>query len=348
MGNTATLEPATNTTPTTHAPDAGEAAFRQRSAATRSAPALGRGTLLLIAVSCAVLAVLSLLALSHGTADLPGMTAAAQSGRLAGAQPAMAGNGAAANGAGNQGAPARPASSTSAVKVSIQNYAFAPASITVAAGTTVTWTNMDSAPHTVTVSSGPEKFGSQNLQKGDSFSYKFTKPGTYSYYCAVHPDMKGSVTVTGSATTAPPSPTPAPTSTAPSSGPTPTSSMPMPGPGGNQTCEVSTALNTFFAHFNSAHLGESPGQQAQDLLNFDQYVKTHTVLVENMLAPLTTGGLADLVTGPLQTFFAHVNSGHLEESPAQQAQDILNLNQYVLTHTVLLENMIKPIEAQAC
>jgi plastocyanin len=67
---------------------------------------------------------------------------------------------------------------------------------------------MDSAPHTVTVSSGPEKFGSPNLQKGDSFSYKFTKPGTYDYYCAVHPDMKGSVTVTGGATTPPSSSTP--------------------------------------------------------------------------------------------------------------------------------------------
>ena len=80
--------------------------------------------------------------------------------------------------------------------VMIMNYAYSPASLSVAVGDTVTWTNMDTAPHTVTVTSGPVQFNSGNLQKGQSYSYTFTTAGTYKYYCAVHPDMKASVTVT--------------------------------------------------------------------------------------------------------------------------------------------------------
>ena len=60
----------------------------------------------------------------------------------------------------------------------------------------MTWTNMDDAPHTVTTSSGPDKIDSPQLNKGDSFSYTFTKAGTYEYYCAVHPHMRGKVMVT--------------------------------------------------------------------------------------------------------------------------------------------------------
>ena len=114
------------------------------------------------------------------------------------------------------------ATGASHVSVAIQNYAFSPSSLSISQGTTVTWTNHDVAPHTVTVASGPVKFSSPTLQQGQSFSYTFTTPGTYAYYCAVHPDMKASVTVVAKAT---PTPTPAPsTPPAPSSGP----STPMP------------------------------------------------------------------------------------------------------------------------
>ena len=75
------------------------------------------------------------------------------------------------------------------------NLAFNPATLTVKAGTKVTWTNNDSVLHTVTSDSGGV-LGSTNIPPGQSFSFTFTAPGTVSYHCAVHPSMKGSVTVT--------------------------------------------------------------------------------------------------------------------------------------------------------
>lgn len=79
--------------------------------------------------------------------------------------------------------------------VSIQNFAFQPQVIQVSKGTTVTWTNEDSAPHTVTFRSSGMT-GSSALQRGQSFSYTFTTPGTYTYFCGVHPYMGGTVIVT--------------------------------------------------------------------------------------------------------------------------------------------------------
>jgi amicyanin len=79
--------------------------------------------------------------------------------------------------------------------VQIENYAFAPSSITVDVGDTITWTNDDTAPHTITTSSGPQTLSSPYLSKGQSWSFTFTTPGTYSYYCAVHPYMRAQVIV---------------------------------------------------------------------------------------------------------------------------------------------------------
>lgn len=89
--------------------------------------------------------------------------------------------------------------------VQMVNYAFAPASITVNEGDTVTWTNQDTAPHTVTTTSGPQSLNSPYLSKGQSWSYTFSAPGTYEYYCTVHPDMRARIVVRAPApvTTAP-------------------------------------------------------------------------------------------------------------------------------------------------
>ena len=83
--------------------------------------------------------------------------------------------------------------------VAIMNYGFYPAALTISTGTTVTWVNMDMVQHTVT--SGTEQaptnlFDSHELNHMQSFSYTFSAPGTYIYYCDVHPDMIGTVTVT--------------------------------------------------------------------------------------------------------------------------------------------------------
>lgn len=89
-------------------------------------------------------------------------------------------------------------SSSSAVEtdtVSIKNFAFSPVNISVKAGTKVTWTNNDSATHTVTETDGKTGPSSDNLSNGDSYSFTFTKPGIYHYDCAIHPNMTGTVTV---------------------------------------------------------------------------------------------------------------------------------------------------------
>jgi plastocyanin len=99
-------------------------------------------------------------------------------------------------GAGAETAATPATSSTSgstATAVEIKNFAYNPPSLEVAAGTTVTWTNNDQAPHTVTQNGGG--FQSGKIDPGASFSFKFDKPGTYEYHCEYHPNMHGTVVV---------------------------------------------------------------------------------------------------------------------------------------------------------
>jgi len=80
-------------------------------------------------------------------------------------------------------------------KVSIENFAFSPAKITVKKGTTVTWTNNDSTAHTVTGDDN-SAIDSGTLNKGDTYTFKFDAAGTFAYHCAFHSSMTASVTVT--------------------------------------------------------------------------------------------------------------------------------------------------------
>ncbi len=82
-----------------------------------------------------------------------------------------------------------------AEQVVIDDYAFAPAQVTVKPGATITWTNRDDMPHTVTDAATPRAFRSDTLDTGDSFSFTFTRPGTYHYFCSLHPHMQGIVVV---------------------------------------------------------------------------------------------------------------------------------------------------------
>jgi amicyanin len=88
-------------------------------------------------------------------------------------------------------APAGSAASTAAVK--IDNFSFGPAELTVPAGTTVTWTDRDDIPHTVV--STDKAFKSKVLDTDESFSFTFSKPGTYEYFCSIHPKMTGKIVV---------------------------------------------------------------------------------------------------------------------------------------------------------
>jgi plastocyanin len=79
------------------------------------------------------------------------------------------------------------------IQVSARNFMFTPASITVKAGTIVTWVNLDDEPHTVFSDAG--LFRSSALDTKERFSFKFEKAGTYHYLCTIHPRMLGTVVV---------------------------------------------------------------------------------------------------------------------------------------------------------
>jgi plastocyanin len=255
------------------------------------------------------------------------------------------------------------------VAVQISGYAFNPDNVTVHVGDTITWTNQDSVAHTVTSANGGP-LNSGPLNQGQSYSYQFTSPGTYSYYCAFHPNMLGTVTVLAAGPQ--PSATPTPVSSPPVPGPTPPMSTPAPGPqpppvstpppgpqpppapvpptstptpnppAANCTPGLTAAtLMPFFNHVYTAHLYRSPLQQASDIMSFDQYVQTHTALVGLMISPTVEAfyQISNQSLGPLVT---HIYYAHLNRSPVQQVGDIASFDQYVLTHTTLLGLILQP------
>ena len=81
----------------------------------------------------------------------------------------------------------------SAAMVKIDNFNFAPQTLTVNAGTTVTWSNGDDVPHNIV--STDKKFASPVLDTDEQFSHTFDAVGTYKYYCSIHPKMTGQVVV---------------------------------------------------------------------------------------------------------------------------------------------------------
>jgi plastocyanin len=85
------------------------------------------------------------------------------------------------------------AQTAASAAVKIDNFSFGPTALTVPVGTTVTWTNRDDIPHTVVSTDGV--FKSKALDTDDKFSFVFTKPGTYAYFCSIHPKMTGTVVV---------------------------------------------------------------------------------------------------------------------------------------------------------
>lgn len=97
--------------------------------------------------------------------------------------------------AGNQGAANTPppAAAASGTIVGIKNSSFNPPVLLVAAGTTITWVNNDTLAHTVAADNN--LFSSPSLAPGESFSFVFANPGTVTYHCNIHPEMKGGVAV---------------------------------------------------------------------------------------------------------------------------------------------------------
>jgi plastocyanin len=81
------------------------------------------------------------------------------------------------------------------VKVTIDNFTFKPDKITVPRGTKVTWVNQDDIPHTVVDAKDAHRMKSPAMDTDESFSFTFTTPGTYGYFCSLHPHMQGTVIV---------------------------------------------------------------------------------------------------------------------------------------------------------
>jgi plastocyanin len=121
-------------------------------------------------------------------------------GSAAGGTPGMPGMGSMPAMPGMPGAPAGPTSATDSPAaaagdaVTIDNFAFAPATLTVKAGTTVTWTNRDEEPHTVAATDG--SFHSPGMGTGATYSHAFPSAGKFDYVCSIHPSMHGTVVVT--------------------------------------------------------------------------------------------------------------------------------------------------------
>ena len=79
------------------------------------------------------------------------------------------------------------------VGVEISDFAFVPSNVSVPLGASVSWTNRDGAPHDATADS--DDWGTETLKKGDKDTVEFTEPGTFEYYCSIHPYMRGILTV---------------------------------------------------------------------------------------------------------------------------------------------------------
>lgn len=88
---------------------------------------------------------------------------------------------------------AAPASAQAANMVVMKNFDFLPMSLTVSAGTSVTWKNLDGEPHTVVSDTG--LYRSAALDQNDTFTFRFEKPGIYKYTCSIHPKMVGTIVV---------------------------------------------------------------------------------------------------------------------------------------------------------
>jgi plastocyanin len=118
-----------------------------------------------------------------GCSQEPGASAAGKAPGPAAANPAPA-------------APTAPAEIAAVPnEVQIDNFTFRPRRLEVTAGTRVTWVNRDDVPHTATSTARPRAFDSRTLDTDERFEHVFTIPGTYDYFCAVHPHMTGQVIV---------------------------------------------------------------------------------------------------------------------------------------------------------
>lgn len=91
--------------------------------------------------------------------------------------------------------PAAQPAAVAANEIVIEHFSFGPPNLTVAAGSKVVWTNHDDDPHTIVGEDSANPFKSPPLDTDESFAFTFDKPGTYRYFCSIHPRMQGTIVV---------------------------------------------------------------------------------------------------------------------------------------------------------
>jgi plastocyanin len=108
---------------------------------------------------------------------------------------------------------------------------------------------------------------------------------------------------------------------------------------------IDAAGKAFMAHVKSAHLEQTPAEQAADFADPDAYAKLHTIWLESVIEPV-----AAALTGPsLKAFMAHVNSAHLQKSPLEQVTELSAIDKYIKLHTVWLQGVLAPLlEESGC
>lgn len=228
------------------------------------------------------------------------------------------------------GAPAR---SAGAMTVPIHLNAYTPSALTVTVGQAVTWLNQDDVPHTVTTTSAPVKFDSGVFAKGKSFSYTFTAPGVYKYYCAVHPNMTGAITVTDKAARAvvPAKVTP-PKKAAPPQGETDhkgqgDNAAPDKAQGDNAMPSMNGGDNSMpgTAHGDNSSSSTAPGTGD----NSSQAGPAHA-------APAAV----DPVSSFMDPFMQHMQAAHFSRGVGGQVQDISELDTWAKNHEALFRRML--------
>lgn len=150
-----------------------------------------------LGVACALVAVAAVSGCGsggHDTAPVPVFAPGSPTPGFPGHSPAAQLPGPAGMPGPSQPPPGQPAPPDAPNTVAIANFAYAPTTITVKVGSTVTWTNRDEEPHNVV--SGDHSVRSPTMGTGATFSYTFTKPGSVGYVCTLHPYMHGTVVVT--------------------------------------------------------------------------------------------------------------------------------------------------------
>ncbi|HEY2705523.1 MAG TPA: hypothetical protein VGL20_17715 [Candidatus Dormibacteraeota bacterium] len=124
-----------------------------------------------------------------------------------------------------------------------------------------------------------------------------------------------------------------------------TGAVPASADGSGGACNASLVTGTltpFTEYMNQAHLERSPLQQVRDAQDPDTYIRTHTILAQNMSEPLWRA-LFTISDGSANPLLVNVNQDHFERSPSQQVGDMAQADSYVKQHTVLVEHVLQPV-----